>query len=135
MKSAFFIALLFISCTRIKKTPMKRYELLMFIEKYKKDEVAVNRNLVIKYRSCYTSRVEGSYDHLAPLKKAFYEKFGTKIIGLANVEIETFRVLDSSIFVPNETCNHFKANPITFQKMQKSSIKEFQVDDEREHVH
>lgn len=132
----FFLFLLFLSsCTTVRKAPLDRYSLLVFEPGIEVKDMHVSSNLHIKYRSCFTRWAGEGFDYLTPLKKQFEEKFQEKLIGFANLEVETIKVGDSSIFTPNEMCKHLVANPVTKNPLNVREKESFIVDDQRGHVH
>lgn len=135
MKNIPLLALFMItSCTVVqKKDPVKLDR--VYFDKNTKDGLVVNSNIIIKYRSCYTSRSGKDYDHFKPLKAQFFEKYNVPLKGLAEANIKSFVVKDSSIWVPNERCAHITASPMTSKKLEIKEPQTFKVDDEREHVH
>lgn len=122
------------SCTVVqKKEPVKLDR--VYFDKTTKEGLVVNSKIIVKYRSCYTSRSGKEYDHFKPLKAKFLQKYNVPLKGLAEVNIKSFVVKDSSIWVPNERCAHITAFPMTDKKIEIKETQTFKVDDEREHVH
>jgi len=120
------IALIFIfllsSCTIVKERPPQERGLILF-EKVDGGEQAFyqNKALEVVFSGCTSVWTKDGAGQKY-LREEFKNKFNEDLLGLSNVTIHSHAIIDSSIFILNEYCYKFTANPVTKAKLNRSKM-------------
>lgn len=123
------------SCTIVRKAPVNKFGLELF-EEVKEDQSFVqNKLLTIKFITCRKRWFSDGGKSKEYLKGEFKKKYGEKLYGVSNMEIEQTHVTDSSIFIPNEICHQVTGNPVTKTKLKINKNELWELINSEHHIH
>lgn len=112
-KVKLLMILLLTSCTYAKKVPPETIGIIIFEEVIGDKKYFQNFKINIEHKVCATDiNLQKNHKARTDLIEKFQEKFAVKLVGYSNITINSTRIIDSSIFIPNETCSESTFNPV-----------------------